>query len=156
MLYQVTISTPDLSRFAALTLLLQNNGFGSPVSNSDSVTIPAEVFEGRQGAAIVTAHVEKKARKAKEEKAEAVPALPTTPVVIDEEAYKASGVADATGALIKAYGADGRDQVVKLLAKFGQTGDTPTARKIPATQWGAYVAEAKRLIVAAPTAGQLS
>lgn len=139
MLYQVTISTDDLSKFASLVTLLDREGYknGAQPQTTHIISDAKPILPEPA--------TEKKARKPRE----AAPvnhgteAHPTSvPTPFDEQAYKASGVADATMALSKARG---RDAVIALLADFGQTGDTPSARNIPQKDWARYVDQAKKI-----------
>lgn len=143
MLYQVTISTPDLSRFAELAVLLRNNGFENDLPRpafASEIISDAKLI--RSESEVGEARAEKKARKPREEKSAPVVQTRAEPATFDEAAYKAAGVAEATMALSKARG---RDAVISLLSDFGQTGETPSARNIPQSDWAKYVEQAKKL-----------
>lgn len=137
MLYQVTISTPDLSRFASLVTLLDREGYGA--HTAAPVEAHPHIISDKKEIAPEPA---KRGRKPREEKSEAIVASPPSAVSFDEAAYAKSGVVEATRDLNKARG---RDAVIALLGDFGQTGETPSARNIPSKSWAAYVEQAKKL-----------
>lgn len=142
MLYQVTISTLDLSRFAMLTQLLNDNGFGITAPDTRQ-PLPGIISDNKE----IKPEPAKRGRKPKEEITAPVnhgtAAHPSSvPAPFDEAAYTKSGVVEATRDLNKARG---RDAVIALLGDFGQTGETPSARNIPQKDWAAYVEQAKKL-----------